>query len=63
MALIYANFYSNQGPHGEREIVINSPSQLNLGSAPRSKYPLVLFLIRHDDDSEECSPDETVTIQ
>lgn len=53
-------FHSNQQPHGEREIVIKSPNQLNLGTAPRKAYPLVVFFIRVDDADEECLPDETV---
>lgn len=42
--------------------MIKSPNQLNLGTAPRSKYPLVVFLIRVDDADEECPPDETVCV-
>jgi hypothetical protein len=57
---LFSHNNSNQQPHGEREIVIKSPNELNLGSAPRSKYPLVVFFIRHDSD-DECMPDETVS--
>jgi hypothetical protein len=61
MGIFSHSLNSNQEPHGEREIVIKSPNELNLGSAPRSKYPLVVFFIRHDSENEECMPDETVS--
>jgi len=58
---LYSIIFSDQQPHSEeRNIVIKSSGDLNLGKAPRQAYPLVVFLIKADCENENL--DDTVSM-
>lgn len=51
----------SKSPHSEEYITLSLPTPaLNLGTPPRLCYPLVIFLLRCDPDTE-IHPDETVS--
>nr|CAD7266574.1 unnamed protein product [Timema shepardi] len=52
---------TSKEPHGDKLLTVFLPQQaLDLGTPPRLCYPLVIFLVRHDQGSTH--PDETVAL-
>lgn len=55
--------YRGQLPHNEMIVKLKSPKPpLVLGAPPRLAYPLVVFLIRDEENESLTHPDETVSI-
>ncbi|GLV40218.1 Mahogunin ring finger 1 [Carabus blaptoides fortunei] len=59
---LQTGFYSERNPHSDETITLSLPAPpLELGTPPRLRYPLVIFLMRTDPD-EQVHPDETVAL-
>ncbi|XP_017784171.1 PREDICTED: cell growth regulator with RING finger domain protein 1-like isoform X1 [Nicrophorus vespilloides] len=51
----------HKGPHSDEIIKLSLPAPLDLGTPPRLCYPVVIFLLRVDNEGD-VHPDETVAL-